>query len=40
MGTAPCFKEEERKRYSEEANKIYMQFDPNKIYIPFPAELL
>lgn len=40
MGTAPCFKEEERKRYSEEANKIYMQFDRNKIYIPFPAELL
>lgn len=39
MGIEPCFNVEERKKYSEEANKIYMQFDPNKIYIPFPKEL-
>jgi len=40
LGTAPCFSEEERKKYSEEANKIYMKFDPNKIYIPFTKEIL
>jgi glycosyltransferase involved in cell wall biosynthesis len=39
MGVAPCFSAEERKKYSEEANKIYMQFDPNRIYVPFPKEL-
>jgi len=39
MGTAPCFNAEERQKYSEEANKIYMQFDSNKIYIPFPKEI-
>jgi hypothetical protein len=39
MGVTPCFSVEERKRYSEEANKIYMQFDPNRIHVPFPKEL-
>jgi glycosyltransferase involved in cell wall biosynthesis len=39
MGIAPCFSAEERKKYSEEANRIYMQFDPNRIYLPFPKEL-
>lgn len=39
MNIASCVNDEERKKYSEEANKIYMQFDPNRIYVPFPKDV-
>jgi len=38
MCIKPCFNDEERKKYSEEANKMYMKFNPNRIYLPFPKE--
>lgn len=38
MGISPCFSADERKKYTDEANKVYMQFDANRIYVPFPKE--
>jgi glycosyltransferase involved in cell wall biosynthesis len=36
MNIEPCYNLNDRTKYSEEANKIYMDFDPRRIFIPFP----
>jgi hypothetical protein len=36
MNVEPCYNIDDRKKYSAEGNRIYMDFDPRRIYIPFP----
>ena len=36
LNVDPCYNLTDRTKFSEEGNKIYMDFDPKRIYIPFP----
>lgn len=36
MNVEPCYNITDRKKYSDEANKVYMDFNPKRIFVPFP----
>jgi len=36
MNVEPCYNLTDRTKFSEEGNKIYMDFDPKRIFVPFP----
>ncbi len=35
MNVEPCYNLTDRTKFSEEGNKIYMDFDPKRIFVPF-----
>ena len=36
MFVEPCYNNTLRKQYSDEANKVYLDFNPKRIFVPFP----